>query len=155
MLDKIIRFGVNLYNDYIYQKEQNFLARKQNFISITIPQSELDFIYICFPECNEEKSKVALSTRKVVAMLGEVEIDYIRAEMSFRDLDALDFWCNCGDVGFNTGLLAEELLKELCIESTNKIITSLEKVRDPDMNSTMKIYEFVSDLYQWYADTLK
>lgn len=119
------------------------------FISKVSPQSELNFLNICFLESSTKKNKIALGIRNAIANLGKIEPKYIRAEASFEDLDLLPFWCFCGDAGFSTTKFVETIESELNIRFTEEQLRN-SSVRDPDLNIDMKIFEFVREFYAWY-----
>lgn len=119
------------------------------FISKVSPQSELDFLNICFSESSTKKNEIAIAIRNAIANLGKIEPKYIRAEAYFEDLDLLPFWCLCGDAGFSTTRFVEAIESELDIQFTEEQLRN-SSVRDPDLNVNMKIYEFIREFCAWY-----
>jgi hypothetical protein len=119
------------------------------FLSRSFSQSDDEFIKICFQDFSNEKIKVAIGIRHAIAELGSIEPEYIRGELSFEELDSLPFWRLCGDAGFDTGILINSIEKNLGIKFTERQL-ELAHVRDPDLNISMKIYEFIQEFYDWY-----
>lgn len=113
-------------------------------------QPESDFILKCFREPSPKQKLIALSIRRAIARLREIDEEFIHSESSFEDLDLLQFWNLCGDAGFNTTIFVEAIQVEIGFQFTESQLNNAA-VKDPDLNSTMKIYEFIQDFYKWYA----
>lgn len=135
-----------IFEVLIYQPSPE---RKENFVERNPAQSDDDFISICFISPSDKAQKVALAIRSAIAKLGEIDREFIRAEICFEELDALPFWDLCGDAGFNTSRFVEAIESELGCKFTEKQL-ELATVRDPDLNVQMKIYEFIQEFYDWY-----
>src|SRR3954452_11555933 len=95
------------------------------------------------PPC-PEAWRIAAAVRATIAGLGKVDSGSIRAASTFESLGALPFWSNCGDVGFQTDVLASELQRMLGVTFSK---SQLEKIRDPDLNVRMTVAEFVRDVW--------
>jgi hypothetical protein len=141
----------------IYEKFEGFLGvssnskveqNRQKFLDSYLPQSELEFLDICFMEVNPTKRRIALAIRRAIASLGSVDECAIHAENSFDSLGLLPFWSCCGDAGFDTSLFVEEIERNLEVKFSDKEL-ELANVRDPDLNPSMKIFEFVREFYDW------
>lgn len=117
-------------------------------------QPESDFILKCFREPSSKQKLIALSIRRAIARLGEVDEELIHSESSFEELDLLPFWSLCGDAGFNTTRFMDAIQVEIGFQFTDAQLNNAA-VRDPDLNSAMKIYEFIQDFYNWYASLPK
>jgi hypothetical protein len=124
---------------------------KQFFLSVHLHQSDQDFLVLCKAESHLKKREVALSVRRAIAHLGGIESNFIRAEITFEDLDPLPFWKNCGCAGFNTFTFASTIASELDFSLTDQMASSYPG-RDPDLNIDMKIHEFVDEFYEWYSE---
>ena len=140
---------IRIYFSQCSQKHSD--ERLKFFLAITKPQSDNDFIEQCFQNPNQKEYEFALAIRKVIAKLGLVEPEFIRSEACFEDLDLLPFWKNCGDIDFDSMLLVETIEEALSTKFSNKQLNSLS-VRDPDLYLQMKVFEFVSEFYQWFAE---
>ncbi len=132
-----------------FMTNQHFEEDRRVFLESNPSQSESDFIIICFQEPCSKQQEVALAIRRAIAILGNIESEFIRAEVSFEDLDLLSFWNLCGEAGFNTTKFIETIQSELHVQLREE---QLEQafVRDPDLNTHMKIYEFINEFYSWY-----
>lgn len=129
---------------------QNLEENRRNFLDINPSQSESDFLATCFLEFSSSKQEeVAIAIRRAIAKLGNIESEFIRAEVSFEDLDLLPFWNLCGDAGFNSTIFIEAIQSELHVHFTEERL-KISPVKDPDLNIHMKIHEFVNEFYYWY-----
>ncbi|WP_335035077.1 hypothetical protein [Nostoc sp.] len=98
---------------------------------------------------SNKQQEVAIAIRRAIASLGNIESEFIRAEVSFEELDILPFWNLCGEAGFNSTIFIEAIKSELHVQFTEEQL-KLSTVRDPDLNTHMKISEFVNEFYHWY-----
>ncbi|MCL1475328.1 aldehyde dehydrogenase [Argonema antarcticum] len=157
MLYMLLRFIENQYQQILnFLSEQHHRRseeRRKMFLARIQPQPELDFIANCFHTACERQRKVAIAVRNAIAKLGCVESIFIRSEACFEDFDLLPFWECCGDAGFDSVLFIEAIQEELGVKFTNEQLSSLS-VSDPDLNTQMKISEFVRDFYRWYSNLL-
>lgn len=128
---------------------QHLEEERRRFLEKNPAQSESDFIKICFPEPCSQQQAVAIAIRRAIAILGNIESEFIRAEVSFENLDLLPFWNLCGDAGFNTTKFIEAIQLELHVRLPEEHLKRAF-VRDPDINTHMKIYEFINEFYDWY-----
>ncbi|MGB3695683.1 MAG: hypothetical protein WBG70_17895 [Spirulinaceae cyanobacterium] len=125
--------------------------RREQFLTLTQPQLEIEFITQCFQNPNQKQCEVAIAVRNAIAKLGFVDTEFIRSEACFEELDLLPFWEKCGDAGFDSMLFVEAIEEELGTKFPNEQLDSLsESTRDPDLNTQMKILDFINDFYQWF-----
>ena len=132
-----------------FMTNQHFEEDRRVFLERNPSQSESNFITICFPEPCSKQQEVALAIRRAIALLGNIESEFIRAEVSFEELGLLPFWNRCGDAGFNTPKFTEAIQSELQVYFTDEQLCKA-LIRDPDLNTNMKIYEFINEFYSWY-----
>lgn len=154
----ILRLVKNQYQQIVSflleQHYRRFEDRRKKFLAKIQPQSELDFIANCFYTACERQRRIAIAVRNAIAKLGCIESVFIRSEACFEDLDLLPFWQSCGDAGFESMLFIKAIEEELGVKFTKEQL-SLLSVRDPDLNTQMKIYEFVGDFYQSYSQLIE
>jgi|GEM_PF-3910959 len=139
----------------LFTKRRN--QRLQNnldyFLAQTLPQSDICFTAKCFDISCSQKISISLAIRKAIANLGDVESRFIRAESSFEELGLLKFWEHCGDAGFDSIEFIEAIEKELDITFTHRQLRSCS-VQDPDLNTQLKILDFIREFYEWYAQNI-
>lgn len=106
--------------------------RREQFLTLTQPQLEIEFITQCFQNPNQKQCEVAIAVRNAIAKLGFVDTEFIRSEACFEELDLLPFWEKCGDAGFDSMLFVEAIEEELGTKFPNEQLDSLsESTRDP------------------------
>jgi hypothetical protein len=125
-------------------------SQKQFFLSKYSRQSDQDFLVLCEAQVHLGKKEVALSIRRAIAHLGDIESDFIHAEIAFEDLDPLPFWNNCGDAGFEIFTFASAIASDLNFPLTDRLASSYPG-RNPDLNIDMTICDFIDEFYEWYS----
>jgi hypothetical protein len=148
-----MRNSSNSRTKYYLKLNRRLQRHQQNvayFQQQTLPQAECEFLRLCFEPCSDSQRQVALGIRLAIAKLGQVEPAYIRSDVCFADLNPLPQWEYCGDVGFDTMIFIDAIAVNLdvCFSSDELRVAT---VRDPDIDPSMKIYEFIQEFYFWFA----
>jgi hypothetical protein len=112
--------------------------------SPTAEETDDEFFVECGLPDSSEARRVAAAVRSTIAQLGGTSGPLIHASFSFESLDYLPFFAHCGDVGFQTDTLANELQNQLGVRLTK---AQLGRIRDPDLYSRMTVAEFVRDVW--------
>jgi len=112
-------------------------------------QTDHEFISVCFEHPSKEQKKVALAVRRAIARLGKIDDKFIRAEVSFIDLNLLPFWRWCGDSGSVTSRFIEAIELEINFRFTEYQLVHAT-VTDPDKDPHKKICDFIREFYEWY-----
>ena len=148
-----------IMNSLGYPSRSFLDQNRETFLNIYSPQSDEDFLKLCFQEVysyqeiSNRKKEVAISIRRAIARLGCINSQHIHAEISFENLELLEFWRSCGDVGFEISLFSSAIQDELGVFFTYAQEMSYPG-RNPDLYVDMKISEFVCEFYEWYEKLL-
>jgi hypothetical protein len=140
----IVAASLNLDTPLNLAASRTGSSKSMNRNSLTAEETEDEFFVQCgLPDCPEAR-RVAAAVRSTIAQLGGIPSPLIHASFSFESLDYLPFFRNCGDVGFETETLADELQNQLGFRLTK---AQLGRIRDPDINSRMTVAEFARDVW--------
>lgn len=107
-------------------------------------QTEEEFFYGCNLQDEANARTTAKAVRSTIAKLGGISPDEIVATYEFEDLGWTPFWRKCGDAGFESDRLVQELQSQLGCRLAE---SQLRKIRDPDLHISMTIAQFVQDVW--------
>ena len=107
-------------------------------------QSEEEFFCACNLQREGNARATAKAVRSTIANLRGISPDEIVATHEFEDLGWTPFWRKCGDAGFESDRLVQELQSQLGCRLAE---SQLRKIRDPDLHVSMTIAQFVQDVW--------
>jgi hypothetical protein len=118
------------------------------FIEQTSPQSDEDFLSEIVQDALEKHTATALGVRRAIARFGCVAPTYIRAEATFKDLEALPNWSKRIDAYFDNIRLCRLLEIHVGRAFPTRM---MEVIPDPESNMTLTVGQFAKAIVGHFA----
>ncbi len=127
------------------EKNKRYREYVRLFRERNVTQADADFAGRCFNSPNNAETVIALAVRRAIARFGRISPDYIRAEITFFELEGLPRWGERCDVFFDYTHFIKILELELKRKISDKEAESL-----PDVENGLKltVREFVLAVFR-------